>query len=199
MVGRLTVITGPMASGKTLELIRILSRREIKGANKILFKHNVDVRDGNNKSVSRIGIFSEAVMVKSSKDLRKKYTDFKTESNKRIVVGIEEAQFFDDNLFEEVRGILDEGVDVYLTCLNQDFRGDPFGFRDKKKLIPNILSIADDLKFLTAVCLVCGNDATKTQRLAEGKITRASEPLVLVGGNERYEPRCADCWIKPDE
>jgi thymidine kinase len=199
VVGKLTVITGPMASGKTLELIRLLSKREVRGANKILFKHEIDTRDGKNKSASRLGLFLEADMVRDSQELRKKYLDFKKKSDKKVVVGVEEAQFFDDGLYEEIISILDGEVDIFVTCPNQDFRGEPFGHREDRKLIPKLLSIADDLVFLTAVCTICGQDATKTQRMTKGKISPATEPLIKVGGNETYEPRCVECWIRPNE
>jgi thymidine kinase len=188
-----------MASGKTLELIRLLSRREIRGAKRILFKHAIDTRDGNTKSVSRLGLSLDAVMVGNSKELKEKYLDFKSISTGKVVVGIEEAQFFDENLFDEINTVLDEGIDLYITCPNQDFRGEPFGQRENKKLISKVLSIADDLIFLTSVCKVCGNDATKTQRITKGEISSSREPLIKVGGNESYEPRCVKCWVRPNE
>ena len=196
MVGKLSVITGPMASGKTLELIRLLKRREIGGADWVLYKHSIDTRDGINESGSRMGLKIKAIPVTDSKILYKNFQNFNRTKDIRKVVAIEEAHIFDEDLFQKLIQILDTGTDVYLTCLNQDFRGEPFGHRYKKKLVPRIMASADNLISLTAVCANCGGEATKTQRLVT---TGSPNVLIQIGGDESYEPRCVNCWVRPNE
>jgi thymidine kinase len=184
MSGRLTVITGPMASGKTISLIDKLRREIIAGGTVILFKHEVDTRCDVDIVASRFGLSWPALSVPHSGNIW-------SASEGYSVVGIEEAQFFDVSLEEIITRLTDVGIDVYVTGLNQDFRGEPFG------IMPTIMAMADDIILLKSVCSVCGNDASKTQRIVNGSIARFDEPTILVGGDETYEPRCHLCWERP--
>jgi thymidine kinase len=179
-VGRLHVIAGCMSSGKTGELIRLLSRHRIAGDDVVIYKHEVDSRDGG-KARSRMGIEMEAVVVSASADIE----------GSAKVVAIEEGQFFDDELVGVVRRLLRDGHLVYVTGLAQDFRGEPFG------RMPTLLALADEISLLTAICQKCHGVATRTQRIIDGAPAPWDSPLILVGGAECYEARCPDCHEVP--
>jgi thymidine kinase len=175
--GRLHVVAGCMSSGKTGELIRLLSRHQVIGDTIVIYKHSVDTRDGT-KARSRLGTEMEARVVSTSAEI---------DDDGCRVIAIEEAQFFDDELIAKIRGLLRSGHRVYVTGLNQDFRGEPFG------VMPAIMALADELTLLTAICQKCHAVGTRTQRLIHGKPAPRDSPTVLVGGADYYEARCPDC------
>jgi thymidine kinase len=170
-----------MSSGKTGELIRLLSRHAVTGDTIVIYKHSVDSRDGD-KARSRLGTEMEARVVGSADAIT-------GESCK--VVAIEEAQFFGDGLVPVVRSLLRRGHLVYVTGLNQDFRGEPFG------VMPTLMALADELTLLTAICQRCHGVATRTQRIIDGEPAPWDSPLILVGGGDFYEARCPDCHEVP--
>jgi len=180
-VGRLHVIAGCMSSGKTGELIRLLSRHTVIGDTIVIYKHSVDSRDGC-KARSRLGTEMEAVVVDSPDGIQ---------SDDCTVVAIEEAQFFGEGLVPVVQRLLAEGRIVYVTGLNQDFRGEPFG------VMPTLMALADEMSLLTAICQKCHGVATRTQRVIDGQPAPWSSPLILVGGADYYEARCPDCHEVP--
>jgi thymidine kinase len=180
-VGRLHVIAGCMSSGKTGELIRLLSRHRIAGDTVVIYKHAVDSRDGG-KARSRLGLEMEAVVVSGSSEIDGAGAD---------VVAIEEGQFFDEGLVAVVRRLLREGHTVYVTGLAQDFRGEPFG------VMPTLLSLADEVSLLTAICQKCHGVGTRTQRIIDGEPAPWDSPLIMVGGSDCYEARCPDCHEVP--
>lgn len=180
-VGRLHVIAGCMSSGKTGELIRLLSRHSVIGDTMVIYKHSVDSRDGA-MARSRLGTEMEAIVVSGPDEI---------DGSGCRVVAIEEAQFFGDDLAPVVQRLLSEGRQVYVTGLNQDFRGEPFG------VMPVLMSLADELTLLTAICQKCHGVATRTQRVIDGKPAPWSSPLILVGGADYYEARCPDCHEVP--
>jgi thymidine kinase len=102
------------------------------------------------------------------------------------VVAIEEAQFFDQGLVEVCERLADREREVIVDGLNRDFLGRPFG------PMPELLALADTIVMLSAICLKCGGEATRTQRLVDGRPASAADPLVVIGGlgDERYEARC---------
>ena len=102
------------------------------------------------------------------------------------VVAIDEAQFFDHEIPEVVRRLADRGIRVIVAGLNLDFRGEPFGS------MPELLARADEITTLHAICMVCGEDASRTQRLINGAPARYDEPIILVGAAEAYEARCRE-------
>ncbi len=175
--GRLHVIVGCMSSGKTGELIRLLSRHRVIGDEIVIFKHAVDTRDGD-KARSRLGTEMSAHVVSSP-------TEVTIEG--RCVVAVEEAQFFGEEIVPRIQEILRDGCEVYVTGLNQDFRGEPFG------VMPTLMSLADELSLLTAICQKCHGVATRTQRIIDGKPAPWDSPTVLVGGSDYYEARCPSC------
>jgi len=180
-VGRLHVIAGCMSSGKTGELIRLLSRHAVTGDTIVIYKHSVDSRDGC-KARSRLGTEMEAVVVDGSAGI--------AEVDAHIVA-IEEGQFFDEGLVPVVRRLLRDGHLVYVTGLAQDFRGEPFG------VMPTLLSLADEISLLTAICQKCHGVGTRTQRIIAGEPAPWDSPLILVGGADCYEARCPDCHEVP--
>ena len=177
----LEVIAGPMFSGKTDQLIERLVRHKIAGRTFQVFKPDIDVRFGKpNKIVSHAGSELEAVRVKTNrpKDILK-LTKSKTE-----VVGIEEVQFFDKEIVEVCDKLISLGKMVITAGLPTDFRGEPFGS------MPILLSKAEKVDRIHAVCMVCGADADFTQRIVNGKPARYNDPIVIVGAAELYEARC---------
>ena len=180
-VGRLHVIAGCMSSGKTGELIRLLSRHAVTGDSIVIYKHSVDSRDGC-MARSRLGTEMEARVVASPTEIL---------ADGCRVVAIEEGQFFGDGLVPVVRRLLGEGALVYVTGLNQDFRGEPFG------VMPELMSLADELTLLTAICQKCHGVGTRTQRIIDGEPAPWDSPLILVGGGDFYEARCPDCHEVP--
>ena len=180
-VGRLHVIAGCMSSGKTGELIRLLSRHAVAGDSVVIYKHSVDSRDGT-KARSRLGTEMEARVVGSSAEIA---------ADGCRVVAIEEAQFFDEGLVPVVRRLLADGNLVYATGLNQDFRGEPFG------VMPTLMAFADEITLLTAICQKCHGVGTRTQRIIDGEPAPWDSPLILVGGADCYEARCPDCHEVP--
>ena len=103
------------------------------------------------------------------------------------VVGIEEVQFFDEKVVALCERLADRGIHVIAAGLDQDFRGMPFSF------MPRLLAIADNVMKLHAICKVCGEEASRTQRLVDGKPARWDDPIILVGAEESYEARCRRC------
>lgn len=181
VVGRLHVIAGCMSSGKTGELIRLLSRHAVIGDPIIIYKHRVDSRDGH-MARSRMGTEMEARVVDSALEI---------DGEGCRVIAIEEAQFFGEELVGVVRTLLKKRHLVYVTGLNQDFRGEPFG------VMPTLMALADEISLLTAICQKCHGVATRTQRIVDGAPAPWDSPLILVGGADYYEARCPDCHEVP--
>ena len=103
------------------------------------------------------------------------------------VVSIDEVQFFDDAIITVVNTLANRGIRVICAGLDCDFKGEPF------PVTANLLALAEDVTKLTAICAVCGKEATMTQRLVDGEPAKDSDPVVLVGAKESYEPRCRKC------
>ena len=186
--GRLTVISGPMACGKTLELIKRLKKKEIMGKKTLVFKKDFDTRNKTNKVGSRIGITYDAVAIDTIEDILKL-----VEKEQPNVIAIEEAQFFEADLYKfAIKPLMEKGIDIYITGLNQNFKGEPF------RIMPELMAMADRIIPLTSICMSCHETATKTQKLVDGKPARLTDPEIDVGGNEKYEARCLDCWVKPE-
>jgi thymidine kinase len=176
--GRLEVITGPMFCGKTDELLRRL-RRAIIAKQKIqVFKPGFDIRYSNEKVTSHTGNEYEASPIDNITEISALLL------NDVTVVAIDEAQFFDEEIIPVVQDLVDRGIRVIVAGLDMDFRGDPFG------QIPKLLAQAEFVDKLHAICMVCGEEATRTQRLVEGKPAHYDDPIIIVGASEIYEARC---------
>jgi thymidine kinase len=187
--GRLEIIIGPMYSGKTEELIRRIIRRRIAKQEGLVFKPVIDTRD---KSLvkSRAGTVIEAIPISQISDILKYI-----EKGKVNFISIDEIQFFSETIYDILENVLNKNIDVLSSGLNLDFKGEPF------KSVEDLVIRADDITLLKAVCVVCGKDATRTQRLVlkNGNWLPASkrDDVILIDGSiesVKYEPRCRDCW-----
>jgi thymidine kinase len=178
--GWLEVICGPMFSGKSEEMIRRLRRAEIAGQRVAIFKPRIDDRFDAADVVSHAGARMRAIPVSSVAELEARVRDAE-------VVGIDEVQFFEPSVTQAALALADQGVRVVVAGLDQDFRRLPFG------PIPELLSHAEFVDKLQAVCHSCGGPATTTQRLVDGAPAPYSGETVVVGAAEQYEARCRGC------
>lgn len=184
--GWVEVITGVMFSGKSEELLRRVRRAMIAGRSLQVFKSHLDDRYGGLLRVnSHDGRSLDASPVSSSVEIAEKV---RSDSQ---VVAIDEAQFLDAGIVRVVNVLADRGVRVIVSGTDMDFRGEPFG------PIPALLAIAEQVDKLHAICVVCGELATRNQRLIGGHPAPAEGPTIQVGGTESYEARCRRCHEVP--
>ena len=176
--GSIELICGSMFSGKTEEMIRRLRRAVIAKQKVQVFKPIIDTRYNEGKVTSHAGLDFEAIPVNDSQELLERLDPTTT------VVGVDEAQFFDLGIVQAVELMANKGLRVIVTGLDMDFRGEPFG------CMPEMLARAEKLDKLQAICMVCGEPASRTQRLVNGKPAKFDDPIVIVGAAELYEARC---------
>ncbi len=181
MSGRIEVICGPMFSGKTEEFNRRLRRARIAGKNVVAFKPAIENRFGESRIRSHIGSIFECYIVEDPFQIRDLAVNYE-------VVGIDEAQFMGWPLNSVVPDLREEGKTIILAGLDTTFRTSPWPW------FPHLMAISDQIDKLTAVCVICGSDATLTQRTVNRKPASFLEETVVVGGTERYEARCRDCF-----
>jgi thymidine kinase len=186
--GHVQVIAGCMYSGKTDELLRLLRRAEIARRRILLVRPAMDDRTEPETVRSRSGAAYHSKAVANPAEIESLAKDAWAD-----MIAVEEAQFFPSTLVEIVERLAAAGRTVILSGLNTDFRGRPFG------PMAALMAIADGVTSLSAICTVCGEEATRTQRLIDGRPAGADEPLVVVGGvspdrptarRETYEARC---------
>jgi len=176
--GSIEVVCGSMFSGKTDELIRRLVRAIIAKQKVQVFKPAIDIRYAVEKVTSHAGSNFDAIPVRSATEIRDKLEEGTT------VVGIDEAQFFDPEVVQVAQELAGKGIRVIVAGLDMDFKGEPFG------PMPILMSLAESIEKLHAICMVCGDEASRTQRLVNGKPARFDDPVVIVGASEMYEARC---------
>lgn len=176
--GRVELICGSMFSGKTEELIRRLRRAQIAKQQVQVFKPALDNRYQAGAVASHSGSNFDAIPVQYADDIRQHIA---TDVN---VVGIDEVQFFDPQIVPLVRDLASQGLRVIMAGLDLDFRGESFG------MMPQLLCEAEYVDKLHAICMVCGEEACRTQRLVNGLPAFYDDPIILVGAAEAYEPRC---------
>jgi len=184
-MGSLEVITGSMFCGKTEELIRRLRRATIAKQKIQVFKPVIDNRYAYSKVTSHAGSDIEAYPINNSTELLEHLDPEAT------VIGIDEAQFFDQGIVDVANHLADRGLRVIVTGLDTDFRGEPFS------CMPVMIAKADKVDKLSAICMVCGEPATRTQRLIDGRPAHYNEPIVVVGASNMYEARCRRCHDVP--
>lgn len=176
--GTIEVVCGSMFSGKTDELIRRMRRAVIARQKVQVFKPAVDVRYAVEKVTSHAGADFDAIPVgKAAEILARLEAD-------TTVVGVDEAQFFDHGILDVTSLMAERGIRVLVAGLDQDFRGEPFG------PMPMLMAMAERVDKLQAICMVCGDMASRTQRLVNGNPARYDDPVVIVGASELYEARC---------
>ncbi len=175
--GSIEVVCGCMFSGKTEELIRRVRRATIAKQKVQVFKPHIDNRYAVMQVKSHNGLGFEAIPVASSYEILDRVEPDTT------VVAVDEAQFFDHDLPHVVGKLADQGKRVICAGLDLDFRGEPFG------PMPMLLCIAERVDKLTAICVVSGEPATRTQRIINGKPASYNDPIILVGATESYEAR----------
>jgi thymidine kinase len=170
-----------MFSGKSEELIRRLRRAEIAGQRTLIVKPRIDDRYDVTHVVSHSGARVRAVAAESPAEVLRLAEGYE-------VVGIDEIQFFDEGIVAVVETLVERGVRVVAGGLDTDFRHEPFGS------MPTLLSLAEFVDKLQAVCHRCGGPATRTQRLVDGRPAPFAGETIQVGALDAYEARCAGCY-----
>ncbi|MBS1517475.1 MAG: thymidine kinase [Bacteroidetes bacterium] len=169
--GHIEVICGSMFSGKTEELIRRIRRAEIAKQRVKVFKPKIDNRYSEFEIVSHNEQSYPSEVVSNAEEILDKSFDVE-------VIGIDEAQFFDNNLIQICQDLADSGKRVIVAGLDQDYRAQPF------EPMPQLLAIAEYISKTLAVCVICGAPANRTHRVSD------SEEQILVGATNHYEARC---------
>lgn len=175
--GWIEVICGSMFSGKTEELIRRLKRAKIANLKVEIYKPSIDVRFDEMAVVSHDANFIHSTPVANSQTILQL-------ANNVDIVGIDEAQFFDDGIINVCETLALQGTRVIAAGLDMDYQGRPFG------PMPQLLAIADFITKLHAICVRCGNLANMSYRKS------ANQEQVLLGEQDVYEPRCRKCYYE---
>ena len=175
--GRIEVICGSMFSGKTEELIRRMRRAEFARQRVEIFKPSIDVRYSDEDVVSHNATTIRSTPVSSSQNILLLSADVD-------VVGIDEAQFFDDGIVDVCRQLAERGVRVIVAGLDMDYLGKPFG------PMPALMATAEYVDKVHAICVRCGNLAHHSHRLAK------NDALVMLGEKDTYEPICRHCFAE---
>ena len=178
--GWIEVVCGSMFSGKTEELIRRLRRAQFAKMSTAIFKPHMDNRYSDNQIVSHNNMKMDSHLVKNAQEIIELAQDSE-------VIGVDEAQFFDDSLVSVCKSLASEKKRVIIAGLDTDFRGNPFG------PMPLLMCEADFLDKLRAICMICGNPASCTQR----KTKQTTQ--IVVGETDIYEARCRNCFQPPKD
>ena len=178
--GVIEVICGPMFSGKTEELIRRVRRAQIARQTVVVLKPYLDSRFDHYHLVSHSEQKIPSVRVESSEEVREL-------GQGADVVGIDEVQFLDAGIVEVIEALANQGKRVIVAGLDMDYRGQPF------EPVPQLLARAEYITKALAICVVCGQPASRSQR-----VTREDERIV-VGSTDHYEARCRACYEPPGE
>ena len=178
--GWIEVICGSMFSGKTEELIRRLRRAVIARQRVAIFKPKLDNRYSKKELVSHSQQKIESIAIEKPEEILQHALEAQ-------VVGIDEAQFFDDSIVKICQTLANMGKRVIVAGLDQDYRGKPFG------PMPQLLAIAEYIDKTHAICVICGNPANYTYRKT------ADTDTVVVGATDIYEARCRNCFVPPQE
>lgn len=176
--GWIEVITGCMFSGKTEELLRRVRRAELAGHDVELYKPAVDDRYGETEIGSHNGNKRTAKVVEGAESL----------NPEAYVVAIDEANFFEEELVNKAQKLALEGHRVIISGIDSTFRGEPF------RPLPELMAQAEFVEKLNAICVKCGEPATRNQRLVDGEPAHIDDPTVVVGADEKYEARCRSCF-----
>ena len=185
MTENLKGISGSMFAGKTELLLKEITRAEYAGKKVQVFKPAIDNRWGKDNQVrSHSGGEHQAFAVSQALEIIDQL------QNDTQIVAIDEIQFFDPQIVEVVKFLLEEDIRVVFAGLSLDFRGEPFG------AMPQLLALSDEIDRPTAICNqkvdghICGQEATRTQRLINGQPANYHDPIVLIGAEQEYQARC---------
>ncbi len=179
--GWIEVICGPMFAGKTEELIRRVTRMEYAKKHFLVFKPFIDNRYANDEVVSHSKYKIKAININNPTEI------FQYLKDDVQAIVIDEIQFFDETMIDIIQNLASKGLRVIAAGLDLDFKGKPFG------IMPQVLAISEKVIKLTAICVCCGEEATRTQRIIDGHEAYLDDPVVLVGAKESYESRCRKC------
>ena len=182
--GWIEVITGCMFAGKTEELIRRINVLQFAKKKIVVFKPSIDNRYSDTKVVSHAGTSVESYAIKQAREILSLVGDAE-------VIAIDEIQFFDEEVVDICNYLADQGKRVMCAGLDMDFRGEPFS------IMPRLVTQAEFVTKLTAVCTKCGAPATRTQRIVNGQPANFTDPIILVGASESYEASCRHCHEVP--
>ena len=183
--GWIEVICGSMFAGKTEELIRRITRIKLAKRDVLVFKPVIDDRYSVSEVVSHSQRKVKSIAVSNSSEIMTHIEKLP------YAVAIDEAQFFDKNIINVAENLANLGVRVIVAGLDLDFRGEPFG------VMPEFLARAEYITKLQAICQICGEPATRTQRIINGQPAFYDEEIVLVSAQEKYEARCRKCHQVP--
>ncbi len=183
--GWVEVIAGCMFAGKTEELIRRIKVLEFAKKKVMVFKPKIDDRYSATQVVSHAGSSVASIVIEQAIEILDHVTE------QIDVVAIDEVQFFDKQIVEVCDQLAKQGKRVMVAGLDMDFKGEPFG------VMPILMTEAEFVTKLTAVCVKCGAPATRTQRLVNGQPADYHDPIVQVGAAESYEARCRHCHEVP--
>lgn len=175
------VICGSMFAGKTEELIRRVKRLNYAKKKVLVFRPKIDNRYSDTEVVSHSNFRVKAIIIDKAKEAEAYITDDVD------AVAFDEAQFFDKDLVKLSQKLARSGIRVILAGLDTDFRGETFG------VMGDLMAQAQFVDKLHAICVKCGSEASRTQRLINGKPAAYDDPIVVVGADECYEARCLHC------
>ncbi len=184
-LGWIEVICGPMFAGKSEELIRRIKRIEYAKKKIIVFKPLIDNRYSEDEVVSHNKRRTKCYNLKHSSEVEKYIT------SDLYAVAFDEVQFMDEGILKVIDDLANRGLRVICAGLDNDFRGEPFS------IMPQLLCMAEYVTKLTAICTVCGANATRTQRVVNGEPAYYEDPIIIIGASESYEPRCRHCHKVP--
>ncbi len=188
--GLIRVITGPMFSGKTTELIRQLERFRFAKKTVVAFKPSIDTRYTQDAIASHSGLGLKSISIEPNDEGLRSVRNFLA-NNPSHAVGFDEINFLPTEFVELAEDLASSGITILATGLNLDFRGEPF------VTTKELMVRADSVIMLTAICVRCGRRATRTQRILNGVPAPYDSPVLLIGGKEAYEARCRTCHEVP--
>ena len=180
--GWIECICGSMFSGKSEELLRRIKRGVIAKQKVLLFKPSIDNRYDENRFSTHNGNSYDSISIEKSSDILNFVKDTKYD-----IIGIDEIQFFDNDIVKIINKLADDGIRVIVAGLDMDFKAEPF------HPMPEIMAISEMVTKLHAVCNKCGKEASRSQRLINGKPAKYDDPVVVIGASESYEARCRHC------
>lgn len=185
--GWIEIICGSMFAGKTEELCRRIRRIQYAKKTVVVFKPVIDNRYGTKEVVSHNNTRVKSVDITKASEILEYFKD----KPLPYAIAIDEVQFFDKDVIGICEEYANKGIRVICAGLDKDFRGEPFG------VMPDLLSRAEYVTKLNAICQVCGGIATRTQRIIDGKPAYYEDPIIVVGAKECYEARCRHCHEVP--